>query len=481
MSRELRDRTTAEDWLGAGLCLMRLCAPSPTSLEAVAPWIVAAHSELHTLPPPGFVADLGHALSGAALELAGPRSTADAELRGALRLYEDQVLGRLGADPRLDAACDAVARLPADLRPEAVVVLLGNVLSRLEYDAGVSFNLGISRSLTDRAASEVLERGFARLHQPGEILEALAEGYRQLARGARHAGNLLTDADVFTLENLAVLRTSNQRLALQQVAEAAEELERALPRRARRSLRAGRRTATQIEDEDKYPIGGFSSMSTSGSIENLVTSELIYMDDETAPGEVDLFDLRYVEGELLYYTRDESVFLRNRHVVTFALMPELTRARFKDRGAKSQRLVLAMGMVLCLVRRLSEWLNEEGLLFRVVFVGGEAVLAPERELAALMLREWIEKGTAEIAVVPDLPAVLADALARSRTAESDVVVMGNGAAKADVHPRVQVLQADFSHANPVLTGRGLHEAAEAKAFEWDAWTQVVKALADRLV
>ncbi len=234
-------------------------------------------------------------------------------------------------------------------------------------------------------------------------------------------------------------------------------------------------------DEDKYPIGGFSSVSTSGSVENLVTSELIYMDDGAARDEVDLFDLRYVEGELLYYTRDESVLLRNRHVVTFALMPELSRARFKDRGARCQRLVLAMGMVLCLVRRLSEWLSREGLLFRVVFVGGEATLAAERELAALMLREWIEKGTAEITVVPDLPAVLADAYARSRIAESDVVVLGDGNAKAEVHPRVQVLQADFSRANPVLTGRGLHEAAGAKAFEWDAWTAALTALADRLV
>lgn len=479
MARELRDRSLAEEWLGAGLCLARLDPPHVGMVEAVAPWLAAAHSELGALPPAGFVADLGRALVGGARELSPPRAIASEQLRGALRLYEDQVLGRLQADPRLDAACDAMARLPDNLRREGVAVLLSNLLGRLRYDAGVSFNPGITRQLAEKQ-SDLLERGFARLQRPGEVLDALVEGYAQLVRGARHAGALLTAADLFTLENLSVLRTLTQRLALQEVVEGAEEFERGLPRRLRRTLRSGRRAATQIEDEDKYPIGGFSSMSTSGSIENLVTSELIYMEDG-GPEEVDLFDLRYVEGELLYYTRDESVFLRNRRVLTFALTPELAQARFKDPGARSQRLVLALSMVLTLVRRLSDWLSEEGLLFRLVFVGDSRALEPERDLCSLMLREWIAKGTAEVAEAPGLPAVLADATARARLAECDVVVLGVGGVAVEVHPRVQVSELDFSLPNPALKARGALEIPESEGYCWESWAATLLALVQRIV
>ena len=173
---------------------------------------------------------------------------------------------------------------------------------------------------------------------------------------------------MFALENLVVLKSLTQRLAIQQMVEVAEELEKALPRRVKRKAPSGNRTPTQVEDEDQYPIGGFSAMSTSGSIENLVTSELIYMDEVPDPESVDLFDLRYVEGELLYYTRDESVFVRSRRVVTFVLPPSLVEARFKDPGVRWQRIVVVFGAILSLVRRMSEWLSEEGLLFRIAFV-----------------------------------------------------------------------------------------------------------------
>ena len=93
---------------------------------------------------------------------------------------------------------------------------------------------------------------------------------------------------------------------------------------------------TSLTDEDHYPTGGFSSIATTGTMENLVISELIYMEDpadKDAAGGVDLFDLRYAEGELLYYTRDESQFVRDHRAVGFALSSDLTRARIKDRGA----------------------------------------------------------------------------------------------------------------------------------------------------
>lgn len=489
--RELRDRQAAEEWLAAGLCLGRFAPASREGLAAAATWLAAAHAEIGGLPPPGVVSDFGAALLAGARDLGPPRAIADERLRDALRLYEDQVLGRLASDPRFDGACDAAARLPEHLRRDAVAFLLSSFLSRIGFGAGVSLSPGITRDLAGQPSEELLQRGLARLQRPGEVVDALAEGYLRLVRAARHGGSVLTDADVFALENLGVLRTLAQRLALQQVAEAAAELEVSLPRRVVRGGRRGHRAAARLEEQDTYPIGGFASVSTSGSLENLVTSELIYM-DRGASRDVDLFDLRYVEGELLYYTRDESVFLRNRRVFTFVLRPELAQARFKDPGSRWQRLVIALGLLLCLVRRLSDWLSEEALLFRVVFLG-DGALSAERELCALLFREWIVKGAAEIAEARGLEDALGDAAARARTAESDVLVLGMGTARKEAlqrDPRVQVHELDVASAAPVLRAVGAGASsgepqapasAAVSASTWDSWLAVLAELAQRLV
>src|SRR5256885_234360 len=190
----------------------------------------------------------------------------------------------------------------------------------MRYRAGATATAGTARKLSSKSADEVLASGFAKLREPGEVLEAISGGYEELVKASRHAGQLLTDTEIFTLENLSVLRDLAQRLAIEQMVEAADELTRGMPRRIKKSTQTGR-IPTGVEDEDQYPIGGFSSMSTAGSIENLVSSELIYMDDdkELVDGNIDLFTLRYVAAELLYYTRDESVFVRRRRVLNLLL------------------------------------------------------------------------------------------------------------------------------------------------------------------
>lgn len=430
---EIRKREEVGQWLTAGLCLVRAGAAAPATLEAASPWLLAALGELPALPPVGVIADLGRLVTGGANELsavtAGAASAvpaADPRLRAAVRAYEDQLLGRLGADPRLEAVADAIARLDTRSRPAAVALLVGYVLERLgaTSSAGVSVSPATARKVIRRPSAELLREGFAGLRQPGRITDRIAEQYEELVRAARGARALLGDREIFALENLDVLGSFTRRVAVDQILSAAEELERTLPRRLKRGPARRGNVQTQLADESVYPIGGFASMSNSGSLENLVTSELIYMDQAQ---EVDLFDMRYVEGELLYYTRDESIHVRRRHVLTFVLPAELTDARFKDPDLRWQRLVLAQGLILCAIRRLSDWLSDEGLLFRVVFLpgpGGAAPLAEEQALTALLLREWIDRGMAEVGDAADLAEVVADATTRARTALSDVLLFG---------------------------------------------------------
>ncbi|MBW7876615.1 MAG: hypothetical protein H3C47_11575 [Candidatus Cloacimonetes bacterium] len=54
-----------------------------------------------------------------------------------------------------------------------------------------------------------------------------------------------------------------------------------------------------------YPVGGITGVSVKGHLESLVPSELMFMDEEVFEG-LDLFDVRYLEQELLYYERDDQ-------------------------------------------------------------------------------------------------------------------------------------------------------------------------------
>src|SRR5207249_190972 len=113
---------------------------------------------------------------------------------------------------------------------------------------------------------------------------------------------------------------------LRQVLRAAERLEAALPHHRPRPRPGRLEVPTRILDEDTYPVGGFSSLSTRGSVESLLHSQLAYMEPDDRP---DLFDIKYLRDELLYYARDENQCLRRRRTFVFALFPDLARARHK--------------------------------------------------------------------------------------------------------------------------------------------------------
>ena len=445
MTTELRGPREAEQWLCAGLCLARLEGASPEAVAEALPWLLATHAELPALPPPGVVVDLGRLATGASLAPTRPVPDSVPHLRVAVRAYEDHVLARLAAEPHLVAVVNALARLPVELRPRGVAFLVARVLTRLGFAAGTAVSPGLARRVLEHPPAELLQTGHAALRERGAAVERLGEAYEALASAARRTRALLGDAEVFTLENLARLQGRAQRLALEQAVEAAEALAEALPRRARpRTPQAGQ-APSHLEDDAAFPLGGFSSVSNVGSLENLVTSELVYMDDDAG---LDLFDMRYVEGELLYYTRDESLVVRRRRVVTFALLPGLTQARVKDAGLRWQRGVLVLGLVLSLVRRLSVWLGEQELRFRVVVVGEG--LEAERGLCELLLREWLARGTAEVTTAARLETVLAQAAEDAKRARTDVLLLG-GHDAPPVHARVGITLLDVTHPVPRST------------------------------
>jgi len=503
---EARDKV--DEWVALGLYVQRGATPDAKLIDRARPWLDDVLELLALAPPLGIPADIGRLLVRAPFDIARSQPVRDPELRAALDDYEEQVLGRLAADFRLESARDALVRLDEDLRPAAIAVFIEQILGRLRavHERAVLDSPGPAaiRRVLNRASVELVDRASAVVdaEEFAPLRAELSAYYAGLAQAARRCGALIGDVELFTLENHLALRSSSLRLAMAQITEAAEALERALPVRVRRSELSRGRTPTRIEDESAYPIGGYASISTVGGIESLVSSELVYMNPphERAAGEVDLFEVRWAAGELLKYTRDESVHTRERRTVCFALTPDLDDARLKDTDVPFQRIVVSLGAVVAGIRKLCAWLDEAELSLELISVARSSPrahadahpLGPELALARLILREYIESGTVSIVELGDAEAVREHACEAAEASACDLVwLLGSSWRPSEppegargptpVRYREHALSVASARPQVWIDGEATDEDLVLAADGWEAWMRACQQLFTALV
>jgi hypothetical protein len=392
---ELRDLDEARRFVQQGLWLQRVQAPAAATVRAALAWSLEVVSAGQPLPPVGFVADLGHAALGADWEAGAGRETVAVPglPPGLMRTYEDHVLGKLYADGTFARAADALRGYGGEGqerdRGRGLAFVLGAFRARADF-GGVDFSPGVLKALLEGPPQEALAQGWDSLSREG-LHPVLEELYTSLIAAARRTAEVLAPEDLFELEHGTALAEFGERLALRQVLQAAARLEATLPPQPLRPLAGRREVPTRVLDEDTYPVGGFSSLSTRGSVESLLHSQLAFMERDARP---DLFDVKFLRDELLYYARDENQFLRRRRTFVFALHPDLVHTRVKDPDLPYQRGVLLLALLLAAVRKLSEWLSTEALVFELLFLEAEGEpLARERGLLEMIFREQIENGT----------------------------------------------------------------------------------------
>src|SRR5207247_405801 len=109
-------------------------------------------------------------------------------------------------------------------------------------------------------------------------LPILVDMYEALARTMRSTADVLGPEDIFELERKTAIAQFGQRVALRQVLHAAKMLDDALPHRQPRLSGRRHHVPTRILEEDTYPVGGFASISTRGSVESLLHSQLALME-----------------------------------------------------------------------------------------------------------------------------------------------------------------------------------------------------------
>ena len=234
---------------------------------------------------------------------------------------------------------------------------------------------------------------------------------------------------------------------------------------------------THLADESLYPAGGFTAITPGGSnanIENLVTSELVYMEDGP---ETDVFTLRYVEGELLYYTRDDSVFRRHRQVIGIALGADLDDARVKDRDLPWQRLILALGLFVAAIRWLTEQLGDHALTIRIAFPPNmpdrrarDRDAPPRRRGPSRHGRDRRDCPWQDLVDRPRPPA---------RSAISDVIVMSLGPVPT-IPKGLRALHVNLRGAAPTAAAVG-STPAEPSPDSWREWCEVAEDLLRWLV
>lgn len=390
---ELRDPAELRLWVAQGLCLARVIPPWAAKTSEIFVWAQALASEGESLPPFGFLADLGHLAFRTTAPATVPFQSISNAPTALLRRYEDYALGKLLADTNFERAVDALRQYTGADRSRGLLYLVRQMRAHLEIPGAVVSPAAL-KAVAQTNAETLLNDGYESIAQEG-ALPTLTEMLDEITREFRNRPTVIGPEDVFELERKTALAPFGQRVALRQVLQAVTLLQEAVPRQ--RPPTRGRRheVQTRIVEEDTYPVGGFASIATRGSIESLLHSQLAFMEPHERP---DLFDIKFLRDELLYYSRDENRFLRRRRTYFFVLHPDLVDARVKDGDLPCQRIILLLAFVVVASRALVDWLQADALKFEIILLnkGDPSVLAPEAELLAVVLADQISNGTVSI-------------------------------------------------------------------------------------
>jgi hypothetical protein len=391
---ELRDLDLARRYVLEGLWLQRALKPSAKTVKNALEWSMEIASNGDPLPPIGFVADVGNVAFGIDADQRMKEIQPVPGWPPALgRSYEDHVLGKFYADWTFERAGDALRKYKDHDRVRGLAYVVNQIRERAALP-GVLLPPAVIRTLKTTNPDEVLQTGWDGLMREGPS-QMIVEMYEQLVSAARRLAEVLLPEDILAVEQGTAIADKAQYVAHRQILQTTAKLEKRLPARPVKPLVGRKEVPTRVLDEDQYPVGGYTSISTKGSIESLLHSQLAYMEKESP----DLFDMKFVRDELFYYSRDENQFLRRRRAFVFVLFPDLLAARFKDAELPYQRIVLVQSLVLALVRKLTEWLSTDAIRFEVLFMqdGGKSPLTEEAALLRLLLREPIERGDGLVA------------------------------------------------------------------------------------
>jgi hypothetical protein len=128
--------------------------------------------------------------------------------------------------------------------------------------------------------------------------------YEMWSRFYRSHNPVLRSSDFWELQNIHVIHSEALLFAAREVLNFKTVIEEELKlqlSRVKKYVMNQPEWKRSIAGE--YPVGGISEISNRGSLENLLKSELMFVDESE---EMDLFQIRFVKNEMLYFKRDSN-------------------------------------------------------------------------------------------------------------------------------------------------------------------------------
>ncbi len=322
--------------------------------------------------------------------------------------YENRFLNALRCDAGFRRASATIVEGPAalhDARIQRVLEILFDPARGEACEASPSIN---PVHLRDLAGFGETAPPTVDTPSPG-ALRILSSFLRRQASRIEIAG-VFREEDLFELAHWEALDHPHLRLIARRVRRLAAEAGPVDLARTRLRVESPE-SSTALHDAGSYPTGGLEEVSTGGSIENLVRSELVWRD---ADPHVDLFALRWAEGDLLYYVRDSGVLHRKRRALAVVLEP--APLRLKKAGHVVSASVLAYAFAARVAEDLLDLFGGDGARVTVHLLSPEADRADREEhrLMERLLADPIRRGVASVSLVAELePSALVDPRRRS--------------------------------------------------------------------
>lgn len=268
---------------------------------------VAVAREQPYVPPLGWLADATCLLAPSDPQTLPDDSAGRLLPDGLRRAYEDLFYERMIGDENVRWAFRSAASYPPPERIRATAYLLQTLQQKLAY-AGPSLSPSGLRRLI-RAARPEDAVNWSTTQARATVMHQLVTSYHSLVNSLRSSGRLVGRRVIDELHAGIASASFAQRLLISRAVRRSQQLVEQLDRQslAAKQNRSRPSPAADItmQDSSQLTSGGYQSIGTRGRIESMLHSELAYMSADTDQ-RPDLFDVRFIRGETLYFERDDE-------------------------------------------------------------------------------------------------------------------------------------------------------------------------------
>ena len=214
--------------------------------------------------------------------------------------------------------------------------------------------------------------------------------------------SVFTESQRFVLERWQSLSTPSSRVAFDQLLQVIHSVGE-LPVERLTVHKEPPEVESKYVDEGSYPTGGLNGISNRGTLESLLRSELVYMNDSyEQESDADLFGIKYLESELLYYVRDDAQMLRMRRQVRIVIDLGVYFG-FKEPDLEHQYGLYAMAIAVSIIHHLKHVFATDALRIELCLVGTEVqTFAEETDLLSVMLADDLLRDVVRVRILKSI-------------------------------------------------------------------------------